>query len=184
MLGAIIVPCLLAAPAIAADQGQAGPNSTGTVDINLITGLNVRITGLNDLALGEWSGSGDLEGNDNFCIGRTGVFLFGQNPYSVRAEGDGVPGNPSAFVLNNGPRKISYNAFFNDDDNLLNRQPLTPGVALTGQTDVALRQIFNIINGLNCINLNANISIVVPESELLRASGAYTGTLTLVMLPE
>lgn len=175
---------LFALPASGAVQGDSGPESTGTVDINLISGLVVRITGLDDLPLGQWSGTGDLAGNDNFCIGRSGVALFGQNPYRIRAQGDGVPGDPAAFVLRNGPRTISYNAFFNDQVGTADRQPLTPGVALTGQTDFGLRQVFNILNGLNCVNLNANISVVVPETELQGASGAYTGTLTLVMLPE
>ena len=175
---------LFALPASGAVQGGSGPQSTGTVDINLISGLLVRISGLDDLPLGQWSGTGDLAGDDNFCIGRTGVGFFVQNSYQIRAQGDGVPGDPSAFVLRNGPRTISYNAFFNDQAGTANRQPLTPGVALTGQTDVGIRQFINILNGLNCVNLNANISVVVPETELLGASGAYTGTLTLVMLPE
>ena len=183
-LTALALSLLLSAPAMGAVQGEPGLDSTGSIDVNLISGLLVRITGLNDLPLGEWSGVGDLAGNDNFCIGRTGVSLFGQNPYSIRAQGDGIPGDPNAFVLRNGSRSIFYNAFYNDQSGLANRQPLTPGVALTGQTDFGLRQVFNILNGLTCVNLNANISIVVTESELLRASGTYTGTLTLVILPE
>lgn len=166
----------------AAVQGDPGLTSTGNVDINLVTGLNVRISGLADMALGVWSGSGDVSGNDNLCIGRTGVGFFGSGPYRILASGDGEPGNPAAFTLTNGAARISYNAFFNDQTGLTGRAQLTPGVALTNQSGFGFWQILNFLFG--CSVENANISVVVPETQLSGAAGVYTGSLTLILIPE
>ena len=166
----------------AAVQGTAGPQSTGSIDINLITGLGVRIAGFADMPLGQWSGSGDLTANDNLCVGRTGVRLFGTGLYRIRASGDGEPGNPAAFTLTDGLRFIYYDAFFNDSAGTAGRQQLTPGVQLTGQTGFGFWQVLNYLNG--CVVNNANISIVVPEDELRGKGGFYSGTLTLTLIPE
>lgn len=176
--------CLLtlAGTGYAAVQGDAGTTSSGNVDISLVTGLNVRIAGLTDMPLGTWSGTGDVGSNDNICIGRTGVGFFGSGPYRILASGDGEPGNPAAFTLSNGSRRMSYNAFFNDVAGTGGRQPLVPGVALTGQNSFGFWQILNYLFG--CSVFNANVSIEVPESELQSAAGVYTGTLTLILTPE
>jgi len=159
-------------PTNAAVQGTSGEtSSTGSVDIDLILGLH-------DLSLGTWSGTGSMTGNDNVCIGTIGTGA----PYRIRVSGDGAPGNPSAFTLSNGAQTITYNAWFNDvPNNGAGRQALTPGVTLTGQTSPNFVRFFNMFG---CIFLNANISIEVPEAELAGGTGSYTGTLTLLLLPE
>ena len=108
---------LLRSPAHAAGQGPIGnTSSTGTVEVDLVLGFLTRITGLDDLPLGVWSGTGNLTANDNICIGRTGQgFLSGA--YRIRASGDGEPGDPAAFTLSNGAQTLKYNAFFNDAAN-------------------------------------------------------------------
>ena len=166
----------------AATQGAAGTTSTGSVDLTLVTGLNVRISGFSDMNLGVYSGSGDLTANDNLCVGRTGVGLFGTGIYRILAQGDGEPGNPSAFTLTNGANQISYDAYFNDQPGTVNRSQLTPGVALTAQSGFGFWQVLNYLFG--CSVENANISIRVPQSELQAAAGVYSGTLTVVLIPE
>lgn len=173
---------LLGPSALAAVQGDPGTTSTGNVDINLVTGLNVRISGLADMPLGVWDGVNDVNSSDNLCIGRTGVSFFGSGPYRILASGDGEPSDPAAFTLSNGASRISYNAFFNDQTGTAGRQALTPGVALTGQSGFGFWQILNYLFG--CSVDNANVSIVVPASELSGAAGVYTGTLTLILIPE
>ena len=165
-----------------AQQGSTGPTSAGDVDVNLIMGTGVRITGFVDLPLGVWSGSGDLTANDNLCVGRTGVGLFGSGNYRIRASGDGEPGNPAAFTLTDGTRLIYYDAYFNDQTGITSRQQLTPGVALTGQSGFGFWFILNYLFG--CAVNNSNVSIVVPESQLQGASGDYAGVLTLTLIPE
>ncbi len=166
----------------AAVQGNPGPSSTGSVDINLIMGLNVRLSGLNDLALGTWSGSGDVAGDDNLCIGRTGIGFFGSGLYRILASGDGRPGNPAAFTLSNGATQIEYEAFFNDQTGTAGRQPLVPGAALTNQSGFGGWFALNYLFG--CVVENANVSVVIRDPVLRAAAGPYSGTLTLVLIPE
>ena len=83
-------------PAWAAQQGTSGTTSTGDIDVTMVVGLNVRLSGLADMPLGVWGGSGDLTADDNLCVGRTGVG-FGAGNYRIYASGDGESGNPAAF---------------------------------------------------------------------------------------
>ena len=166
----------------AAVQGTTGTDSTGSVDIHYVQGLVTRINGFADFDLGTWGGSGPLTANDNLCIGRSAVPLFGTGIYRIRAAGDGEPGDPSAFTLTNGVNQISYNAYFNDSTGTAGRTQLTPGVTLTGQSGFGLSFFFNMV--FTCAWQNANLSIEVPESELSGAAGSYTGTLTLTLIPE
>ena len=163
----------------AATQGQFGfGSSTGSVDVDLIIGFRARISGLADMPLGDWSGTGPMTADDNICVG---VNYFGGG-YRIRASGDGEPGDPSAFTLSNGATQISYNAFFNDATGIAGRVPLTGGVTLTGQNAANLPRVFNFFFG--CVANNANISIEVPEAQLSGGFGTYNGTLTLTLLPE
>ena len=166
----------------AAIQGSAGTTSSGSIDITLVNGLNVRLMGLADMPLGTWSGVGDLTANDDLCVARTGVALFGSGNYRILASGNGEPGDPAAFTLYNGARSIHYDAYFNDQTGVANRQQLTPGVALVSQSGSGFSFVFNFLFG--CVIENSNISIVVPAAELSAASGVYAGTLTLVLIPE
>jgi len=163
----------------AAVQGPFGfGSSTGSVDVDLIIGFRARISGLADMPLGDWSGTGPMTANDNICVG---VNYFGGG-YRIRASGDGEPGDPGAFTLSNGANRITYNAFFNDATGVAGRVPLTGGVTLNGQNAANLPRVFNFFFG--CVANNANVSIEVPESELTGGFGTYNGTLTLTLLPE
>ncbi|MGI9324758.1 MAG: hypothetical protein ACR2PZ_06030 [Pseudomonadales bacterium] len=182
LLLSFVLVLALASTAHAAVPGSPGPTSTGSLDINLIMGLNVRISGLNDLPLGTWSGSGDVAGDDDLCIGRTGIGFFGSGLYRILATGDGRPGNPAAFTLSNGATQIEYEAFFNDQTGVVGRQPLVPGAALTSQSGFGGWFALNYLFG--CAVQNANISVVIRDSVLRGAAGPYSGTLTLVLIPE
>lgn len=173
---------LLSSAAWSAQQGITGNSSSGNITINYVQGLNTRISGFNDMPLGTWSGSGPLTANDNICIGRSGIGFFGTGTYRILAQGDGASGDPAAFTLSNGASQIYYNAYFNDQTGTTNRQQLTPGLQLTGQSGFGFWMIWNLIFG--CSVNNANVSIEVPESELASGVGTYTGTLTLTLIPE
>ena len=167
---------------LGATQGAQGNSSSASVDMHLVLGTRVRFSGFSDFNFGNWSGGGDVEANDNLCVGRTGVSLFGTGQYRILASGDGEPGNPSAFVLSNGVDTIYYDAYFNDQRGTVGREQLVPGVALTGQTGPGFWMIWNYLFG--CLSTNANLTVIIPESELYRGSGNFTGTLSLTLIPE
>jgi len=54
--------------ALAATDGTLGATSTGTSDVSLTINQSYQISGVSDLALGAWSGTGDLSGNDDVCV--------------------------------------------------------------------------------------------------------------------
>jgi hypothetical protein len=169
--------------AMAAGQGSSGLTSTGQVDMTLTTGLSARIAGLSDFALGTVATGSNAAANQDICIGRSGVGLFSAGSYRLRASGDGTATDAHAFVLRNGADEITYDVFFNDQPGLAGRVPLTGGVMLSGQQGLGLFELFNLIFG--CTVRNANVSIEVPAAQLAAASsGTYTGTLTLVLIPD
>lgn len=158
----------------AADQGQLGTNSNASVDITLTLGLLTRVTGLNDFAFGSWSG-GDLSANDNLCIG-----VYGTTQYRVSATGDGDGSDINAFALTNGADFLPYRVFFNDQTGTAGQIELSSTSALLGQS--ATGSFFNLFG---CFNENANIDLLIENNSLAAAGGgAYSGTLTLTMIPE
>ena len=166
----------------AATQGTEGNNSTGTVDVNVSIGRLVRIQGLRDFNFGTWaSGDGTLTDNDDVCIANN--FLLGS--YGIRAagDGDGVNGiDPSSFTLSNGVDQISYNVFWNDETGTAGNQQLTGGVIARSQTGTFGSFLFNFFGF--CVN-NANIQVTIPATELeATGAGNYTGTLTLLIIPD
>ena len=170
--------------ALAATQGSNTPgnSSTGSVDVVVTTGLVARISGLNDIDLGTWSGSGNLSGSDDLCIGRSGVGLFATGAYRVRLDGDGDASNINAFTLTNGTNLLYYNVAFNDATGT-GGTPVTGGVMLNSQTGFGFWQYINVLFG--CSVNNANIEVTVPATELQSVPGGnYTGTLTIVLIPE
>ena len=174
---------LLASHVWSAQQGDLGTAAQGDIQISYVQGIVSRISGLADINLGTWSGAGDLVGNNNICIGRSGIGFFGAGNYRILAQGDGEPGNPAAFTLTNAANhRINYQAFFNDQADIAGRTQLTGGSQLGGQSGIGFAFIFNGVFG--CVFPNANLSIIVPEAELQNGFGTYAGTLTLTIIPE
>jgi hypothetical protein len=159
-------------PSLAATQGSLGSTSTGTAVISLSKGFNALINQIGDLALGSWSGTGDLTDNDDVCVGTTNV----TGNYGVTVSGSGTA---NAFTITNGSQTLAYNAFWNDVTGTTGRVSVTTGTLLTGQTGAGTTA------NCNGTNTNANISVVIPEANLQAATAStFTGTLTLTISPE
>ena len=163
----------------AATQGAEGNSSTGTIETIVVIGRFIRIAGLRDFNFGLWNaGDGTLSDNDNVCIGKND---FG-GPYAIRAAGNGDGGDPAAFTLNNGVDQIYYNVYWNDATGTTGNQQLTAGLILHGQTGSFFSFLFNLFGF--CFS-NANVQVEIPDTELSGASGgAYSGTLTLLVIPD
>ena len=164
----------------AADDGQLGSSSSGNVTINLVSNLVVKISGIQDIDLGEWPGNGDLEANYAMCVGGN---IGNRRPiYKIRAEGSGAPNDPNGFGLSNGVDTIPFRLFFNDRRGLGGREELTAGVELDRQRSP--RRHFR-RNADGCVRTNANISVQVDESVIDEArAGAYKGTITITLIPD
>ncbi len=162
------VAALFAGSAVAASQGNLGRSSNGSVDIRAhIPGL-IKISNLDDIDLGTWSGSGDLVGSDENCVWST------TRGYNLTASGSGA-GN--AFTITDGANDIAYSVAWDDTDST--DQAVTVGTALSAQVTNAV--------SVNCAARGdtANVAVTISEADMAAApAGTYNGTLTLIVAPE
>ena len=173
----------------ATTQGAPGPlSSTGTVDINVTSGDDIIIYGLQTVSFGAWTtGDGDQASNQDVCIGKSGFF----EPYAIQATGDGNTIDPSAFTLTNGVDQINYEVYWNDATGLGGQIQLLPGSVQYGQTGIPadffwnrLLGFFGFPCGAGPSTPNANLEVRISSTELSAApAGIYTGVLTLLVIP-
>ncbi len=155
--------------ALAATDGSVGATSTGTSTISLTIPKLIRARSFSDFSLGTYSGTGDLNANDdlNISTNYTGT-------YRVTATGSGAA---SAFTITNGTQTIAYNVFYNDATGITGRVAATTGTPITAQSGA--------LKPLSTATLNANLSIQLLETNIQAVdNGAYTGVVTLVFQPE
>jgi len=164
----------------AASQGSAGTTSSGTVEIGIAVNRAIIILGLRDFNFGLWrNGDGTLQDNDDVCVAKTSNF----GTYGIRAAGNGDGFDPAAFTLSNGIDQINYNVFWNDETGTAGNVQITPGLIEHGQVETAGHVLAAAFFGI-CF-LNANIEIEIPETELASSvGGTYSGTLTLLVIPD
>jgi hypothetical protein len=172
-LSAVIATGTTLAPAFAATNGSVGATSSGSATVTAFVGALVRVTAVDDLALGTWTGVGSLATADNVCIWTT------TGGYNVTASGDG--GGGSDFALSNGASgSLAYTVKWDDTASSSTLTTMTTGTALTGQVSGA--------NSTDCnagANLSATVAVEIAEADLTAAdSGSYSGVLTLVIAPE
>ena len=115
---------LLASPAVAATQGTIGSTSTGSLGLALTIPSLVRITQVDDIALGNWTGAGALQGADSLCVFST------TRRYRVTATGSGAGG---AFELAGGATVLPYAVQWRDVAGATSGAAMTAGTALNGQ---------------------------------------------------
>ncbi len=146
-----------------ATQGSLGAESTGSLDVTVTIEERVQISGLNDIALGTYSGAGDLSGSDDFCVYRNGTGFY------TLEVGSQNPATSGAFRLTNGTAFIPYSVSVNGTS-LLHGE----NVEGTGHA-----------SSVTCgSSTNASLAVEVLASDLQAApSGAYADTITLVVSP-
>jgi len=174
----LFVPLLVASNfcaglAYSATDGTVGATSTGSTTISITIPTLVRITDVQNLNLGTFTGSGDLVADDSVCI----YTNLAAATYKVTAVGNGLA---SAFTLKNAANDIiPYSVFWNDQPNASGGVELSTGVA-SGTQDGANT------NSQTCVGPgnNANFRVRVLEASLLASPPeVYTGTLSLLIEP-
>lgn len=146
-----------------AGGGRRSHSATVTFTINVP--LIARISQINDINLGMWTG-GDLVGSDSLCIYRNGPGL-----YTVTTSGNG--GGP--YVVSSGAAQVPYAVDWNDGAGFA---PMTSGTPLTNRTNA-----WTAGDGCNGgANNNATVRVTVSEAALGSATvtGTYSGVLTIL----
>ena len=175
ILFAGIATCLLALGSVstyAASDGTLGFTSQGSVDITLGVGDRVQISGLNDIALGQWSGTGALTGDEELCV------YSSTSKYQITVSGNAS----NTFALSaGGSTTIPYSVSWLDDPNdatNANYRGVTEGSPLTGNVGDSN---YYTCNGA----INATLRIYISEANLqAAAAGNYSDTLTINVSPE
>ena len=160
------VAVAMATSSFAVTQGGLGFTSTGSVDISLNVADEVRISNLQDIDLGDFSGA-DLSGSTPACIFRNG----GNAGFQLTASGDGTAG---AYVLSDATNDVAYSVAINTGGADTDLNANAPEVFATAT------------NTPDCTGIadNATISVTVDAADAAALpASAYTGTLTLVVSP-
>jgi len=156
----------------AATDGTLGATSTGDTGITLGVSNLVRITGMNDLSFGTYSGVADFKKDDDVCIWTNQA---GGN-YKVTPKGDGAS---FAFTVTRGAGSpLAYTVKWNN----------TTGVS--GNTSLTANTLSGAFSGASTTSstcgggVNANLQVIFDEATLLSSvPGTYTGVITLVISP-
>jgi hypothetical protein len=160
----------IASGAHAATDGTLGSTSTGTLSITLGIQDLVRISGLADMALGNYTGAGDLNSNEDVCVYRNGP----SGQYKVTASA-----SEGAFALKAGSNAIPYKVYFNDATGVSGETLLTYS-AISGAQSGANNQSVDCSVG----GKSSNVHVQLLETDLQAAApGAYSGTLILTVEP-
>lgn len=152
----------------ALQQGTLGATSTGSFDITAVLQDLVQISSLDNLALGTYTGTGDMTGSESFCVYRNGT---GQ--YQATVTGSYNAGAGSGFVLSDGTNTMAYTVTYNGTG------IASGGVTATQAGNASLQDC----GGANVAN-NATIGVTVPAATLQGSpTGTYTGTVTILIGP-
>ena len=133
--------------AVTAD-GSLGNTSTGTVDVEVIVGDLVRITGLSPMTGNTYTPGTAVTDSTTACIYRNG-----SANYQITVSGDND--NATDFFLSDGTNDVVYSVSFNDGTTTTTMVPSTPA-AFTGA---------NTTNETCGGASNATISVSIPETD-------------------
>ena len=155
-------------------EAIGGSSGTKVHGRNLVMTLNVaeivRVSALDNVLLGQWGGSGDLVGNENFCV-------YSNNDsagYSISFSSPNESGG--TFRLANGTNTefVDYQLEFADS---------VGGAGTTVGTGALSGSGSNVAADCGGVN-NAQLSVLVVESDLsLATPDSYSDTITILVAP-
>ena len=168
-LAVAAIATLAAGHAFAATQGTLGATSQGSLDITLTIDPLVQISALNDIALGTYTGGGDMTGADDLCV------YSNNGGYDITASGNGGGG---AFELIGASANVPYTVEWATSAGAGTGAALTTGVTLAGQGGTFTTP--------DCGGAdNAQVIVTVDSNDLGSApADSYVGVLTLLVAPQ
>jgi len=175
----VLTSAALVTSAYAASDGTLGATSTGTSDLEITTTEMAEITGLADLTVNPYGGSGGVDENDDVCIYTNDT--ANDHRYKVTATGswlaNGTAGN-LFYLKNSGTTDtiaytVEWNASTGPGNNALTANTLSAAFAATdGGT-------------YPCPADNANFRVQADHNDIMsKPAGTYEATLTLVISPD
>lgn len=147
--------------------------SSATINPTITIPEMIKISGLDTINLPNWTGSGPLSAESEFCV-------FSNTPtYSVTLSTTNTSGNLFRLKENSSTEFINYTVMFDDDLDASDSGALSSGVLSSGYLGDLGLNIKDCTSGEN-----ASIYIEVTDSDLRSAfSGTYSDILTIVVEP-
>ena len=162
------------ATSMAATQGTTGPTSSGDLVVSLIVDNKLKVSNLDDTALGTFAGA-DLSATETICV------YFNQDaPYQITFDSNDTPGT---FELSDGVNNIPYS--FTYDDGTNGATAVVAGTPLTGR-DLANN---NATTGADddCATIaadNGTIDFTALATDITgNPNGTYSETLNITVAP-
>ena len=172
----LLIPSMLISPAFAATDGTLGDSSGGGAEATLSVATLFRISGIQDMNFGSYTGSNIMQLDQDLCVWTNTAF----GRYRVTARGsDAGAGYPFRVVhQNNASRSIPYTVRWNTTSGTAGNSPLVANVASADKSG-ANTESTTCATGPSA---TANVAVTFSEADLLAArSGTYTGTLTIIV---
>jgi hypothetical protein len=171
---ALLATAVGAGEALAATQGTLGSTSTGTSLISLTIPTLYKITDVADIALGTYSGSGTMSGNDDLC-----VYSTGSTSYHVQMTDDAT-NTPANFAVDNAGHTVSIPMAvkWNSTTGTAGNSAVTYNTAFAG-TNANTSAADCSVGGKS-----ANVQVNFIQADLQAAPAApYSTTLTMIIEP-
>lgn len=134
--------------------------------------LCARVTGLQDVPLGTWGGSGDLTSNYTMCAY---IQNDDESNYEVTGSGTGAGG---LYALSNGTTDISVTIEYEEDSD--------PGWITLNENIATIFPNPNTVDETCAVGGDSGkIRVTVPESTMeFATSGSYSGTINILLSPD
>jgi hypothetical protein len=175
LAAAVLVTVVFSAGRLmAATDGTLGATSTGTSVVTLTIPQLYRISGVADLALGSYSGTGTMSGNDDVC-----VYSNGATTYGIQIT-DNTNMTSNTFAVEDAahtkqiPMAVRWNSTTGTSGN----------VAVTYNTRLAATGANTSASDCSTGGNSANFQVNFIQADLQAASAAsYSSTVTLLVEP-
>lgn len=158
----------------AANQGNLGATSQGSIDISASVANRARITGLSDVAFVNQDPATPASSAQNVCVWSN----TSTRAYTITATGSGTG---SAFALANGAATVPYSVEWNASSGQTTGTALTAGTASGTLVSTATQQTCT--SGPSS-SASLIVRISATDLETMPAATSYTGTLTLLVTPQ
>lgn len=159
----------LPAMAWAAAQGTLGSTSTMSMTVSGNLAPSVRISNLNDINLGSFTGQAELQATQGLC-----VFVSNGGPYSIVFTGQN---DDSSFrVADSYSHFVDYSVEYDNSGTGASYQAVSPGVTLSNLSGAS--------SSSSCSgSTNANVRVTVYKASVTSPTGSYADTLSVTVAP-
>tara|TARA_R110000868_G_scaffold262401_2_gene521011 strand:+ start:83 stop:568 length:486 start_codon:yes stop_codon:yes gene_type:complete len=134
--------------------------------------LCTKVSGLTDVPLGTWGGSGDLTSNYTLC-----VYVQNDNESNYTVTGTGT-GTGNEYIVTSGANEIPLNIDWEEDSD--------PGWTGLSENATTMFPNHNILDEDCAIGGNsAKVRVTIPQANMDYAiSGSYSGTVSILTSPD